>query len=56
MTATQNRQFDVLQLQIGHVIHPGTSLSANIRTTTKSVHNTETPFTLAGASSTQVSH
>ena len=54
VTATQNRQFDVMQLQIGQVIHPGTSLSANIRTTTgKSVHGTETPFTLAGASSTK---
>ena len=54
VTATQNRQFDVLQLQIGHVIHPGTTLTSNIRTTTgKSVHGTETPFILAGESSTQ---
>ena len=53
VTATQNRQYDVLQMQIGHVIHPGTSLSANIRTTTgKSVHGSETPFTLDGSSST----
>ena len=54
VTATQNRQFDVMQLQIGHVIHPGTTLSANIRTTSgKSVHGSETPFTLAGTSSTK---
>ena len=48
VTATQNRQFDVMQMQVGHVIH-GTTLSANIRTTTgKSIHGSETPFTLAG--------
>jgi hypothetical protein len=53
-TATQNRLFDVLQLQIGHVIHPATSLSATLRTTTgKSVHGTETPFTLQSASDAQ---
>ncbi len=53
-TATQNRLFDVLQLQIGHVVHPSTSLSANLRTTTgKSVHGTETPFTLQSASDAQ---
>tara|TARA_Y100001972_G_scaffold115819_1_gene152987 strand:- start:96 stop:1517 length:1422 start_codon:yes stop_codon:yes gene_type:complete len=54
VTATQNRQYDLLQMQIGHVIHPGTSLSANIRTTTgRSVHGSETPFTLDGTSSTK---
>ena len=54
VTATQNRQFDVMQLQVGHVVHPDTSLSANIRTTTgKSVHGSETPFSLAGTSSTK---
>ena len=54
VTATQNRQFDVMQLQVGHVAHPGTTLSANIRTTSgKSVHGSETPFSLAGASSTK---
>jgi hypothetical protein len=46
ITATQNRQYDVLQLQIGHLVHPDTSITTNIRTTTgKSVHGTETPFT-----------
>ena len=40
-------------MQIGHVIHPGTGLTANIRTTKgKSVHGTQTPFTLDGVSST----
>jgi len=54
VTATQNRQFDVMQMQVGAVTHPGTGLTANIRTTTgKSVHGSQTPFTLAGASSTQ---
>ena len=52
VTATQNRQFDVLQLQLGHVIHPGTSLTTGIRTTTgKSVDGAESQFALAGASS-----
>ena len=52
VTATQNRQFDVVQLQLGHVIHPGTSLTTGIRTTTgKSVDGSETQFALAGASS-----
>ena len=53
VTATQNRPYEVLQMQIGHVIHPGTGLTANIRTTKgKSVHGTQTPFTLDGVSST----
>jgi hypothetical protein len=52
VTATQNRQFDVLQLQLGHVIHPGTSITTGIRTTTgKSVDGAESQFALAGASS-----
>ena len=51
VTATQNRLFDVLQLQIGHVIHPATSLSTVLRTTTgKSVHGSETPFSLEATS------
>ena len=54
VTATQNRLFDVLQMQVGHVIHPETTLSANIRTTSgKSVHGSETPFSLKGTSSTR---
>ena len=47
ITATQNRLFDVLQLQIGHLVFPDTSLSTTLRTTTgKSLHGTETPFQL----------
>jgi len=54
VTATQNRLFDVLQLQIGNVIHPGTTLSSTLRTTTgKSIHGSETPFSLQGASSAE---
>ena len=34
VTATQNRPYDVLQLQIGNVVHPGTSLNTTLRTTT----------------------
>jgi hypothetical protein len=50
VTATQNRLFDVLQLQIGHVVHPDTAISSTIRTTTgKSVHGSETAFTLDAA-------
>ena len=52
VTATQNRPFDVLQLQIGKVVHPQTSISATLRTTSgKSVHGTESPFALEAASS-----
>ena len=50
VTATQNRLFDVLQLQIGTLSHPETSISSTIRTTTgKSVHGSETPFSLQSA-------
>ena len=52
VTATQNRQFDVLQLQIGHVIHPSTFLTTAIRTSTgKSLDGAESQFALAGSSS-----
>ena len=45
VTATQNRLFDVLQLQIGNLVHPGTTLSSTLRTTSgKSVHGSETAF------------
>ena len=47
VTATQNRLFDVLQPQIGHVIHPQTTLTSTMRTTTgRSVHGSETAFSL----------
>tara|TARA_Y100001937_G_scaffold19591_2_gene26978 strand:- start:5529 stop:11807 length:6279 start_codon:yes stop_codon:yes gene_type:complete len=47
ITATQNRLFDVLQLQIGHLIFPDNTFSTTLRTTTgKSLHGTETPFQL----------
>jgi hypothetical protein len=50
ITATQNRLYDVLQLQIGHIVHPDTTLSTSIRTTTgKSLHGSETPFSLASS-------
>ena len=46
VTATQNRLFDVLQLQIGNVLHPGCTLTSTLRTTSgKSVHGSETAFT-----------
>ena len=52
VTATQNRPYDVLQLQVGKVIHPQTSISSTLRTTSgKSVHGTESPFALEAASS-----
>ena len=45
VTATQNVPFNILQLQIGHVLHPQTSISPSVRTTSgKSVHGSETPF------------
>src|SRR6056300_1112985 len=47
VTATQNRLFDVLQPQIGHVIHPQTILTSTLRTTSgRSVHGSETAFSL----------
>ena len=52
VTATENRQYDVMQLQVGHVIHPDTTMTSAIRTTTgKSVDGSESQFALAGASS-----
>ena len=54
VTATQNRQFDVLQLQIGNVVHPGTTLTSTLRTTTgKSIHGSETPFSLDGTTAAE---
>ena len=50
ITATQNRAYDVLKLQVGHIVHPETTLTSSIRTTTgKSLHGTETPFSLASS-------
>ena len=54
VTATQNRLFDVLQLQIGNVIHPGTTLTSTLRTTTgRSVSGSETAFSLQAASAAE---
>src|SRR5210317_784743 len=54
VTATQNRLFDVLQLQVGNVVHPGTTLTSTLRTTSgKSIHGTETAFTLQGTSAAE---
>ena len=54
VTATQNRLFDVLQLQVGHVIHPQTTLTSTLRTTSgKSVHGTETAFSLQASSAAE---
>ena len=49
VTASQNIPFNVMQLQIGHVVHPQTSIQPSLRTTTgKSVHGAETPFVRDG--------
>jgi hypothetical protein len=54
VTATQNRLFDVLQPQIGHVVHPATTLTSTLRTTSgRSVHGSETAFTLQVASAAE---
>jgi hypothetical protein len=54
VTATQNRLFDVLQPQIGSVVHPDTSLSSTMRTTSgKSVHGSETAFSLQSTADTE---
>ena len=53
--ATENRAFDVAQLQVGTLTLPATNLSATLKTTTgKSVHGTETPFTLDTTASNTV--
>lgn len=55
VVATENRAFDVAQLQIGTLNLPATSLSGTLKTTTgKSVHGTETPFTLDTTASNTV--
>jgi hypothetical protein len=54
VTATQNRLFDVLQPQIGHIVHPETSLTTTLRKTTgKSLHGSETPFSLAATTAAE---
>jgi len=51
ITASRNVPFNVLQLQIGHVLHPQTNISPSVRTTSgKSVHGSETPFVRQGTS------
>ena len=52
ITATQNSiSFDVLQCQMCHIVHPDTTVTANIRTTTENLlHVIETPFQLDSAS------
>jgi hypothetical protein len=54
VTATQNRLFDVLQLQIGNVVHPATSITSALRTTSgKSVHGSETAFSLQASTAAE---
>ena len=48
---TQNRLFDVACLNLGTLTVPGTTINYTMRTTTgKSIHGTETEFSLASAS------
>ncbi|RPG97288.1 MAG: DUF4815 domain-containing protein [Candidatus Pelagibacter sp. TMED165] len=55
VTATENRAFDVLQLQVGTLNLPGTSLTSTLKTTTgKSIHGVETPFTIDTTASNTV--
>ena len=54
VAATQNRLFDVMQLQMGVLTLPLTTLTTSIRTTTgKSVNGSETPFSLQSLSNAQ---
>ena len=54
ITATQNRLFDVMQLQIGNLLTPGTTLTSTLRSTTgKSVHGSETPFSLQASTAAE---
>ena len=53
ITATQNRLFDVMNLNLQTAIVPGTNITYNMRPTTgKSVHGSETEFTLTSATDT----
>ena len=52
VTATQNRAYDVANLNIQTMAVPGTSLSAKMRPTTgKSLHGSESEFSLTSAAS-----
>ena len=52
VTATQNRAYDVANLNIQTMAVPGTSLSAKMRPTTgKSLHGSESEFSLTAAAS-----
>jgi hypothetical protein len=54
IAATQNRLFDVMQLQMGVLTLPLTSITTSIRTTSgKSVNGSETPFSLQSLSNAQ---
>ena len=54
VAATQNRLFDVMQLQMGVLTLPFTTLTTSLRTTTgKSVNGSETPFSLQSVSNAQ---
>src|SRR6056300_514024 len=54
VTATQNRLYDVLNLNISTMTVPGTNISYSIRPTTgRSVHGSETEFSLTAASSAE---
>ena len=48
VTATQNRQFDVLNIGgLSHLSVPGTNINAFVRTTSsKSIHGTQSPYSL----------
>ena len=50
ITATQNRIFDVMNLNLQTAVVPGTNITYNIRPTTgKSVHGSESEFSLTAA-------
>ena len=54
IAATQNRLFDVMQLQMGVLTLPLTSITTSLRTTSgKSVNGSETPFSLQSLSNAQ---
>jgi hypothetical protein len=53
VTATENRLYDVACLNLATLTVPGTSLSYNLRTTTgKSIHGTESEFSLNSTTNT----
>ena len=57
VVATQNKQYDLLNLQLMNVKHPDTTLAFNIKTTSgKSINGSETEFSLDSSTTSVVAN